>query len=137
MTSAADLAELVGRSEDALSRKDLEEARAAAEQAAGAYPHDPNVHLLLGRIQLAAGRAAEAVEELRRALRLDPLLVPAHRVLGYALTATGRLGEAVAQWEQWERLAGRSESELMQQDAVRRAKAAAQTLAGPGAVFHG
>ena len=131
-TLAADLAELVARAEDALSRRDLEEARGVAEQAAGVHPHDATVHLLLGRIALVAGRSPDAVEELRRALRLDPLLVAAHRVLGYALVATGRFGEAVEQWDQWERLAGRSETELTQLDDVHRAKAAAQTLAGTG-----
>ncbi len=79
-----------------------------------------------------SGRGADAVEELRRALRLDPLAVAAHRVLGYALVATGRFGEAVEQWDQWERLAPRSDVELKQLDDVRRAKAAAQTLAGTG-----
>jgi tetratricopeptide (TPR) repeat protein len=131
-TLAADLAELVARAEDALARRDLEEARGVAEQAAGVHPHDATVHLLLGRIALVAGRSPDAVEELRRALRLDPLLVAAHRVLGYALVATGRFGEAVEQWDQWERLAGRSETELTQLDDVHRAKAAAQTLAGTG-----
>src|SRR6266511_4882604 len=135
-TLAADLAGLVARAEDALARRDLEEARGVAEQAAGVHPHDPAVHLLLGRIALASGRGADAVEELRRALRLDPLLVGAHRMLGYALAATGRFGEAVGHWEQWERLAARSETELAQLDEVRRAKAAAQTLAGAGSV-HG
>src|SRR5713226_3493456 len=131
-TLAADLAELVARAEDALARRDLEEARGVAEQAAGVHPHDPAVHLLLGRIALASGRSADAVEELRRALRLDPLAVAAHRVLGYALVGTGRFGEAVEQWDQWERLAARSETELAQLEEVRRAKAAAQTLAGTG-----
>jgi hypothetical protein len=131
-TLAADLAELVARAEDALSRRELEEARGIAEQAAGVHPHDPAVHLLLGRIALAAGRGPDAVEELRRALRLDPLLVAAHRVLGYALAATGRFGEAVEQWDQWERLASHSETERAQSDEVGRAKAAAQTLARTG-----
>src|SRR3989454_1061495 len=131
-TLTADLAELVARAEDALARRAPEEARGVAEQAAGVHPHDPAVHLLLGRIALAAGRSADAVEGLRRALRLDPLAVAAHRVLGYALAATGRFGEAVEQWDQWERLAARSETELAQLDEVRRAKAAAQTLAGTG-----
>ena len=129
---AGDLAELVARAEDAVARRDLEQARDLAQQAAGVHPHDPTVHLLLGRIALASGRGADAVEELRRALRLDPLAVAAYRVLGYALAATGRFGEAVEQWDQWERLAGRSETELAQLDEVRRAKAAAQTLAGTG-----
>jgi hypothetical protein len=131
-TLAGDLAELVARAEDALARRDLEEARGVAERAAGVHPHDPAVHLLLGRIALTAGRAADAVEELRRALRLDPLLVAAHRVLGYALVATGRFGEAVEQWDQWERLAPRSEAELAQLDEVRRTQAAARTLAATG-----
>src|SRR5204862_308840 len=120
-TLAADLAELVARAEDALARRDLEEARGVAEQAAGVHPHDPTVHLLLGRIALASGRSVDAVEELRRALRLDPLAVAAHRVLGYALVGTGRFGEAVEQWDQWERLAARSEAELAQLEEVRRA----------------
>src|SRR2546422_96158 len=81
---------------------------------------------------LASGRSVDAVEELRRALRLDPLAVAAHRVLGYALVGTGRFGEAVEQWDQWERLAARSETELAQLEEVRRAKSAAQTLAGTG-----
>src|SRR6266480_435290 len=131
-TLAGDLAELVARAEDAVARRDLEQARDLAQQAAGVHPHDPTVHLLLGRIALASGRGADAVEELRRALRLDPLAVAAHRVLGYALAATGRFGEAVEQWDQWERLAARSDTELAQLDEVRRAKAAAQTLAGTG-----
>ena len=138
-TLAGDLAALVARAEDALARRELEEARAVAEQAAGVHPHDPTVHLLLGRIALAAGRAADAVEELRRALRLDPLLLAAHRVLGYALVATGRFGEAVEQWDQWERLASRSDSELALRDEVSRAKAAALTLArtATGTGIHG
>lgn len=135
-TLAGDLVELVARAEDALARRDVENARAVAEQAASVHPHDPAVHLLLGRIALAGGRGGDAVEELRRALRLDPLVVAAHRVLGYALVATGRFAEAVEQWGQWERLAGRSDTELAQRDEVQRAKAAAQTLLGAGTSMH-
>ena len=70
------------------------------------------------------------MEELRRALRVDPLSVAAYRLLGYALVATGRFAEALDQWDQWERLAPRSEAELARLDDVRRARVAAQTLAG-------
>src|SRR6266702_1307388 len=84
-----------------------------------------------------AGRGADAVGGRRRALRLYPLLVGAHRVLGYALVATGRFAEAVEQWDQWERLAGRSEAELAQREAVQSARTAAQTLAGSGTRIHG
>ena len=137
VTTAAQLAELVARAEDALAAKDLGRARAEAEQAAGLFPHDATVHLLLGRIQLAAARPSDAADELRRALHLDPLLVPAHRMLGYALVASGRFAEAVEQWEHWERLASRSDAETAQLEQVRRAKLAAQTLLGAGVPSHG
>jgi len=108
-----------------------------AEQATALHPHDPAVHLLLGRIHLAAVRPGEAVDELRRALRLDPVLAAAHRILGHALAAVGRFGEAVDQWEQWERLTSRSQEESARLEEVRRAKAAAQTLAQAGTGSHG
>jgi hypothetical protein len=136
-TLAGDLAELVARAEDALARGDLEGARAAAAEAAGLYPHDAAVHLVLARIALAAARGAEAAEAARRALRLDPLLVAAHRVLGHALAASGRFAEAVAAWEQWERLAAHADSERGHIEEIRRAKAAAQTLAAALAGAHG
>jgi tetratricopeptide (TPR) repeat protein len=129
-TSAPDAAALVAEAEEAFVRQDLERARAAAERAAAVQPHHPSVHLLLGRIQLAAGRPAEAVEELRRALRLDPLVVPACRLLGYALVQVGRFTEAVEQWEQWERVAPNDERELAFLDEVRAAKGAALVFAG-------
>jgi hypothetical protein len=136
VTTSAELAELVARAEDALVRKDLGRARADAEQAAALSAHDPTVHLLLGRIQLAAGRAGDAADELRRALQLDPLLLAARRMLGYALVASGGFSEAVEQWQEWERTASLSDTETAQLEQVRRAKAAAQTLAGVGATSH-
>lgn len=127
---AADLADLTARAEDALRSRDFEGARAAAEQAARLSPHDPTAHLLLGRAQLAAGRAADAVEVLRRAVRLDPLLAPAYRILGYALVQAARFAEALEQWEQWERFAPQVEGESEYLDDVRRAREAARILAG-------
>ena len=129
-TPSTDLAELGARAEDALRAKDVEGARAAAEQAVQQFPHAAPAHLLLGRSYLAAARAPEAVEELRRALRLDPLLAPAYRFLGYALVQTGRFSEALEQWDQWERLAPRIEGETEMGEEVRRARSAAQILAG-------
>src|SRR2546428_10667758 len=90
---AADLAELVAQAEDALARRDFEGARAAAEQAAGAHPHDPPIHLLLGRGGLAAGRGPSAVEGLRRTLPLQPHLLRAHRSRGYPHRATRRFAD--------------------------------------------
>src|SRR5207245_11764347 len=120
------------QAEDALRRRDFERARAAAEQAAALQPHDAAVRLVLGKIPAGAGRPADAVEELRRAQRLDPLLPAAYRLCGFALIAVGRFAEAIEQWEQWERLAPRAEEEMAQADVVRQARAAAQVLGGTG-----
>lgn len=128
-SAAGELAELVGEAERALQTKDLDAARAAAEQASSMQPHDPTVHLLLGRVHLAQGRASAAAEELRRALRLDPLLPAAHRQLGFALVSMGRFAEAVVSWDQWERLAARSPDEEANRADVERARQAARVFA--------
>ena len=126
-STGGELAELVAKSERALLAKDLDAARAAAEQAGSMQPHDATIHLLLGRIHLAQGHATAAAEELRRALRLDPLLAAAHRQLGFALVAMGRFGEAVQSWDQWERLASGPEEEA-QRPEVQRARDAAKVF---------
>ncbi|HEY6059483.1 MAG TPA: DUF4388 domain-containing protein [Gemmatimonadales bacterium] len=127
---SADAAALVATAEAAFGRHDLDGARAAAEQAAAAHPHDPAVHLLLGRIQLAAGRAGPAADELRRAQRLDPLAVTAYRLLGFALVQLGRFAEAVEQWQEWERLLENDPAESAQLAEVQASRSAAQLLAG-------
>jgi hypothetical protein len=132
---AGELAELVAKAEQALQQRDFGAARAAAEQAASIQPHDPTVHL--GRLHLAQGAPPAAADELRRALRLDPLLAPAHRQLGYALVALGRFGEALESWDQWERLAARSEEELAQLPHVQRAREAARVFQSMGAAGGG
>jgi len=128
-STSGELTELVAKAERALQVKDLDGARAAAEQAGSMQPHDATIHLLLGRIHLAQGHASAAAEELRRALRLDPLLPAAHRQLGFALVAMGRFAEAVASWDQWDRLASRSAEEEAQRADVERARQAARVFA--------
>jgi uncharacterized protein DUF4388/tetratricopeptide repeat protein len=135
-TTAGELAELVAKAEHGLQMKDYGAARGAAEQAANLQPHDPTVHLLLGRLHLAQGRAPAAADELRRALRLDPQVAAAHRYLGYALVALGRFAEAIESWDVWEGLAGRAEGELTQLEDVQRARDAARVFLGMGAT-HG
>ncbi len=44
--------------------------------------------------------------------------------------ALGRFGEALESWEQWERLAGRSEEELAELPNVQRAREAARVFQG-------
>jgi hypothetical protein len=125
---AGGAAELVAKAERALQARDFDGARAAAEQAGSLQPHDANIHLLLGRVHLAQARGTPAAEELRRALRLDPQLAAAHRHLGFALVSIGRFGEALAAWDDWERLAGRSPEEEAQRGAVQRAREAARVF---------
>jgi tetratricopeptide (TPR) repeat protein len=134
--SGGDATALVAEAEEAFARHDLDRARSAAERAAVVQPHDPAVHLLLGRIHVSAGRPADAVEELRRALRLDPLAIVGHRLLGFALVHLGRFAEAVEHWEQWERLAPGEEQEDAHRMEVQSAKSAAQLLAGLGNRSH-
>jgi Flp pilus assembly protein TadD len=86
------------------------------------------VHLLLGRIHLAAGRPGEAVDELRRAQRLDPQALAAYRLQGFALVQVGRFAEAVEVWDQWDRLAVDDEKESVHRGEVDSAKAAARLL---------
>lgn len=128
-SAASDVTEQVAKAERALQSKDLDAARAAAEQASNMQPHDATIHLLLGRIHLAQGHASAAAEDLRRALRLDPLLAAAHRQLGFALVAMGRFAEALASWDQWDRLAGRSADEETHRSTVDRARQAARVFA--------
>jgi hypothetical protein len=128
-SAAGELPELVAKAERALQVRDLDAARAAAEQAGSLQPHDATIHLLLGRIHLAQGHASAAAEELRRALRLDPLLPAAHRQLGFALVAMGRFAEAVASWDQWDGLAARSPDEEAERPHVERARQAARVFA--------
>src|SRR5467141_174890 len=126
-SGSADVPELVAKAERALEVKDLDAARAAAEQAGSMQPHDATIHLLLGRIHLAQGHGSAAGEELRRALRLDPHLAAAHRQLGFALVSMGRFAEAVASWDDWERLARSPDEEAHRAD-VERAREAARVF---------
>jgi hypothetical protein len=126
--AASEITELIAKAERALQSKDFEGARALAEQAGAMQPHDPVVHLLLGRIHLAQGHGPTAAEELRRALRLDPQLAAAHRYLGFALVSIGRFAEALESWNQWEKLASRGPDELAQLDQIQRAREAARVF---------
>ncbi len=59
-------------------------------------PADPELHLLLGRLRLAAGRRREAEAPLREAARLDPRDAQAPLHLGILLRDEGRKDEAEA-----------------------------------------
>ena len=96
-----DLDSLLERAEQALEDGEPEQTRALAQSACALHPHSATASLLLGRAELQLHRPAEAAEHLRRAVRLDAMLVGAHRLLGDALVQQGRFDEAVEWWERW------------------------------------
>jgi tetratricopeptide (TPR) repeat protein len=122
-----DAGALLATAELRLEAGDVAAAREAAHAAASLRPGEARVHVVLGRINLREGRSSEAVEEGRRAVRLDPESLEAHRWFALALTAAGRYREAAEQYQQWERLAGEDVSADQRRD-VAEALSAAHTL---------
>jgi hypothetical protein len=112
-----------------LSAGELEAARLEAEALATAWANEPAVHALAARVALRAGRSREAETAARRALALDPVLPDGHRLLGDALVAQGRLGDAAEWLNRWLALdARRGEATTDERDRVAAAVDAARTL---------
>lgn len=121
--------------EDALEAVDrlvrdgeIEAARLEVASLAANHPEEPRAHLAAARVQLAAHRYRDAEAAARRALTLEPVLGPAHRVLGDALVGQGRFGEGVAWWERWLTLARHDPAHESERSQVRAAAEAARTL---------
>ena len=124
---------LVAAAEVRLEAGDVEAAREAAQSALALRPEEPRVQLVLGRIELAAGLYAEAVESCRRAIRLAPDLADAHRWCGFALAATGRFRDARESWERWGQLVDGHADEAQRRqvaDALAAAAALERMLGG-------
>lgn len=77
----------------------LEEALAAAREAARLAPAEAEMHYNLGCVLLKIGRPAEAAGSLREALRLKPAYAEAHCNLGAALLAQRQGREALAHFQ--------------------------------------
>lgn len=125
----ADLAGLLESAARALAEGRPEVAEPLVDTAHARSPRDPAVAVLRGRLQLARCREVEAEQEFRRALRLDPLMAPAHRLLGDALARQGRVNEAVEWWERWLTVSSHVGEAPPEAEAVREAIRAARTLA--------
>lgn len=123
-----DAGALIEAAEGRMRSGDTAAAREAALAAAALRPGEPRVHLILARAHLKEHQVAEAVEEARRAVRLDPLSMEGHRWFGLALAAAGRFVEAVDQFTQWERLADAS-TKVADRETIATAKAATHLLA--------
>lgn len=122
------LDEPLERVERALSAGDVAAARAAAEAVAAAHPHAAAVHLALGRVDLAARRGGDAEGHLRRALRLDAMLLDAHRYMGDALALQGRFAEAIQWWERWQTMGAHGDLDPAIAERVAAVVQAARTL---------
>jgi hypothetical protein len=85
----------------ALREGDADRALAAAIAARTAEPARTDARLLAARALTRLGRHTEALEELRRALRADPLTPEVHRELGFAAARAGDLAGALARWEHY------------------------------------
>lgn len=132
--SEPDFYEAIRSAEDALERGDLDTARRWAESVRSTNPHVAAAYVVLGQVELVAGRPREAEGHFRHALQLDALLWPAHRLLGDALALQGRFRGAIEWWERWLTIGEHGELEQDEVDQVREAIAAARTL---DLVLHG
>ena len=87
----------------------VDEARTEFEEALRLDPEDVEAELNLGVIASGSGRWEAAVEHYEHALRRhgnDPRYAEAHYRLGEALAEQGKVGEAMAEFEAANRLAG-------------------------------
>jgi hypothetical protein len=109
---------------------ETEAARLEAEALVSGHPNESRVHLAAAQVQVAARRHREAEAAARRALALEPLLGPAHRLLGDALVAQGRFAEGVSWWERWLTLARHDPVQEADRARIRAATEAARTLEG-------
>lgn len=74
--------------------------------------------LINAREHTRAGRHAEALDELRRAVQQDPLTPRVHLEIGFAAARTGDLGSARSSWEHVVRLAADEAAEAKAREAL-------------------
>jgi tetratricopeptide (TPR) repeat protein len=79
-----------------LARGDLARGETLLQQARAQEPENPAVLFFLGHVRRAQGRAPEAAEFYRHAIRVDPGKPEAYHQLAQMLRATGHADEAVA-----------------------------------------
>ncbi len=111
-----------------LEEGDLLGARSRCEASIAIHPGEPELHLLMARIERQAGDPVRMEDCLRRVLRLDPLLKEAHKSLGDALAMQGKLGEAVEWWERWLTIEEHAANGKVPSRKIRDAIDAARTL---------
>jgi len=95
----ADAHNNLGALYDRTGRKDRAEAEYRQALAAPAYPTPEKVLMNLGLLYASEGRDEEAIREHRRAVEINPKYYQAHFELAALLDRTGRLDEAVREYE--------------------------------------
>jgi SOS response regulatory protein OraA/RecX len=89
----------------ALARGAWDEALTNARAALAKEPNHARARLLAARALAGLNRRDEVVDELRRAVRADPLTAEVHLELGFASVYTGDFSNARSSWEHYLRLA--------------------------------
>jgi cytochrome c-type biogenesis protein CcmH/NrfG len=89
----------------AFTRGAVEEALTATRAVLAKEPNNTCAHLLAARALTALNRRDEVVDELRRAVRADPLTPEVHLELGFAAVYVGDFAAARSSWEHYLRLA--------------------------------
>jgi tetratricopeptide (TPR) repeat protein len=87
------------------AQSDFAGARAWLDRWLAEAPNDTRLRVLAARTSLAAGRTAEAEQELRRVVTADASQLDAYDVLGRIYVSQGQLDRALSEYEA---LAGRS-----------------------------
>jgi Tfp pilus assembly protein PilF len=82
----------------------LEEAATLNDQILKANPKDQGSVIVRDQILIKRGHAAEALDQLRTAIKNEPDNALAHYYLGLAFNATGDSGQAETEWRQTARL---------------------------------
>ena len=102
--------ERMDRARRALDEGDPTEALSAAAAVRAADPTRTDARLLVASALTRLRRHAEALDELKRAVRADPQSLELHRDLGFAAARLGDFATALASWEQFLRGANGSTS---------------------------
>jgi hypothetical protein len=89
----------------ALARSAWDDALTHARTALAKEPNNTRARLVAARALAGLNRRDEVVDELRRAVRSDPLTPDVHLELGFASVYTGDFGSARSSWEHYLRLA--------------------------------
>ena len=109
--SPRELDDLLEDAEEHLALGDADSAQRLAEELAMAHPDAAGPQVILGRALVRQRLYEDAEQAFAAALRLDPLCMPARRLIGLTQAMLGRLGDAVENWERWLRSTDRPPAE--------------------------